>query len=122
MPTKCAAIVGELKQELIQRIGANVPAGPVYMFPGAEKHAIKRDHHAIYLTYKDRICEILENPDYVGVHPGEKSSIELVKCFDDNVLVAIKLAPEGYLYYSSMYDIPPSKVAKRLASGRWMPV
>jgi len=36
--------------------------------------------------------------------------------------VAVKLAPEGYLFLSSMYALTPAKVPKRLKSGRLVAV
>ena len=38
-----------------------------------------------------RIEDILEEPDYVGINPNEKSEcLEYIKVFDENILVAIK--------------------------------
>lgn len=64
------------------------------------------------------MLDIISNPDYAGIHPSEPDSIELVKILNENVLVAIKLDPKGYLYLSSMYALTPSKVPKRIKNGR----
>ena len=46
-----------------------------------EKHLIKRNHIDA-LKYFDKIEEIINNPEYGGMNPNEKSeSIEYVKIF-----------------------------------------
>lgn len=43
------------------------------------------------MKYLDKINEILDNPDFIGINPNEENSIELIKKFNDNVLIGIKL-------------------------------
>ena len=58
---------------------------------GLRKHIVKRKHYD-FLKYFEEIDNIIKNPDYVGTSPREKDvSIEYVKCYEDNVLVAVKL-------------------------------
>ncbi|QXE18855.1 PBECR2 nuclease fold domain-containing protein [Clostridium sp. 001] len=110
-------VVGNLEQKYINMANSNVPSGEVRMNPGAIKH-IKKKHPDDFKKYFQNIPEIIESPDYVGQNPKEKDSIELVKVIDGDVLVAVKLDPSGHLYFSSMYLLAPSKVPKRLKSGR----
>ncbi len=52
----------------------------------------------------------------------EPSSIELVKKYDENILIAIKLDKDSNgLYVASLYEIKDSKISKRLYSGRLKP-
>lgn len=45
--------------------------------------------------------------------------MELVKKYNDNVMVGIKLDIErNYLYVSTMHDVQESKILRRLHSGR----
>lgn len=111
---------GYLKQEIIDMLGISFPVGEVKIYPGAIKH-IKNTHPDAFIKYFQDIPSIIENPDYVGVHPKEPNSIELVKVINEDVLVAIKLDPKGYLFVSSMYDLTPQKVPKRLLNGRLKP-
>ena len=68
----------------------------------------------IKVAYK-RNGDLEEKQDLVKV--GD--SIELVKRYEDNVLLGIKLNIDGtYLYVSTMYDVQESKVSRRLHSGR----
>lgn len=114
-------IVGKLRQEIIDLVGITLTAGDILMYPGAIKH-IQRKRPDDFVKYFQRIPEIVSDPDYVGVHPGEPDSVEFVKILDDDILVAVKLAPEGYLFLSSMYTLTRAKVPKRLKSGRLVAV
>lgn len=109
-------VVGKLKQEIIDALNISLPCADILMYPGAIKHMKKRPDH--FAKYFHRIPEIIKSPDYIGINPTEPDSVELIKDFGNNVLVAIKLDPKGYLYLSSMYELTPQKVPKRLASGR----
>ena len=109
-------VVGKLQQEIIDLLGLTLVAGDILMYPGAIKH-IQRKRPDDFEKYFQLIPEIISEPDYVGVHPDEPDSVEFVKALDDDVLVAVKLAPEGYLFLSSMYALTPAKVPKRLKSG-----
>lgn len=115
--TNKVQVIGILDQKYIDMANSDITSGEVQMYPGAIKH-IKKNHPDNFEKYFQSIPEIIKNPDYVGQNPKEKNSIELVKVIDGEVLVAVKLDPSGYLYFSSMYLLTPSKVPKRLKSGR----
>jgi hypothetical protein len=114
-------IVGKLTPEIIKLTGISLLEDNILMYPGVIKH-IKKNHPNEFSMYFKKIPDIVNFPDYVGVHPGEPNSIEFVKVLDDNILIAIKLSPKGYLYLSSMYMISQTKVSKRLKSGRLIKV
>ncbi|WP_326907874.1 PBECR3 domain-containing polyvalent protein [Sedimentibacter sp. MB31-C6] len=79
---------------------------------------IKRKHFKC-LKYIDIISDILEEPDYIGISPNEVNSIEIIKRYDDIILLGIKLdMEENYFYISTIYDIQKSKISRRLYSGR----
>ncbi|MDO4813522.1 MAG: PBECR2 nuclease fold domain-containing protein [Gemella sp.] len=83
------------------------------------KHIVKRNHEDI-IKYFDEIENIIETPDYVGVNPNEEGiSLEYVKVFDDNVLVALKLhKSKNHFYIPTMYSINDYKLKRRILSGR----
>ena len=110
-------IVGILKKDIIGSLGICLLCGDIKMYPGAIKH-IKQKHKEDFDKYFDKIPEIINSPDYIGVNAAHKESVKLVKIFDKDVLVAVKLDQSGYLYLSSMYSLNPGKVPKRLNSGR----
>lgn len=86
---------------------------------GLNRHLERRNHQDV-LPYYTKLADIITNPDYVGVNPREKEqSLELVKKFDNNVLVALKLHKSGEFYYiPSMYCIQEYKLNSRISSGR----
>lgn len=114
-------IVGFLDTTLMNRhFGTNLPSGEVRLYPGVIKH-IKKKHEDTWNNHYHRIPGMIENPKYIGQHPGEKNSTELVIQVDCYLQLAIKYDPEReYLYVSSFYDLQNGevKVQKRLRSGR----
>ena len=112
--------VGRYTKRLNDILGICAEENDIFMSPGLEVHMKKRGHDEC-LKYVSNISDIIENPDFVGVNPNEKESfsVEFVKQYEDNVLVGVKLNSEkNYLYVATMYSISPSKVARRLHSGR----
>lgn len=102
-------------------LGINISNLEIYRSKGLPSHMLKRNHVKC-LKYIDYIPDIITNPDYIGVNPNEKDtqSMELIKCYKDNVLIGIKLdKSNNYLYVSTMYNITDSKVQRRLHSGRF---
>jgi hypothetical protein len=91
----------------------------IYQSTGLKAHLIKRGHAAC-VPYLNKIGEIVENPDYIGVNPNENyKSIELIKCYDENILVGIKLdKANDYLYVATLHEVSKSKLERRLHSGR----
>lgn len=110
-------VVGTLRQDIIDTLNLNLPSADIYMYPGAVRH-IKKRHMDIFQNYFQFIPDIISDPDYAGINPTEPNSVELVKILGDNMLVAIKLDPSGYLYFSSIYQLKPRKLANRISSGR----
>ncbi|EMB83652.1 PBECR3 domain-containing polyvalent protein [Streptococcus mutans] len=86
---------------------------------GLKKHLAKQKHEDV-LIYFDKITEIISSPDYVGINPREKiESLELIKRYDDNVLLALKIDKKNNCYYiPTMYTVSEYKVEQRLYSGR----
>lgn len=85
--------------------------------PGLEKHISKR--HPECLKYIGNISDIIQAPDYVGKNPNEKSSIELIKVYGENIQIAVKLDEKnGYYFVASLYEVTEKRVQDRLFSGR----
>jgi len=111
--------VGSFMEKFNNVLGTNMEPLEIFRSKGLPAHMVKRKHYKC-LKYIDYIPDIIANPDYIGINPNESGdSIELVKRYEDNVLLGIKLDTEGqYLYVSTMYDVQESKVSRRLHSGR----
>lgn len=112
--------VGKYNSRFNDILGVDIDELDIYQSEGLYIHMLKRKHYKA-LKYIDRISEIIETPDYIGINPNEAStdSIELIKKYDDNILIGIKLDKSGeYLYVSTMHDVQDRKVRNRLHSGR----
>lgn len=111
--------VGSFNEQFNTILGTDIELLEIFPSKGLPAHMVKRKHYKC-LKYIDYIPDIIANPDYIGINPNEsENSIEIVKQYDDNVLLGIKLDSDGkYLYVSTMYDVQESKVLRRLHSGR----
>lgn len=111
-------IAGEYIFEYNQILNINLPCGDIYQSTGLSVHIKKR--HPNCLKYLEKVPDIILSPDYIGKNPNEYQSVEFVKQYDDNILVAVKLdIIENRLYVASLYDISESKIKNRLNSGRF---
>ena len=98
-------------------LGRVLPKLNIIQSEGLEKHVSKR--HPSCLKYLSKIGEIISSPDYVGVNSKESDSFELIKKYDDNILVGIKLdIKNDYYYVATLHDIKQSKIDNRVFSGR----
>lgn len=90
----------------------------IFQSDGLIKHIKKR--HPECTQYINKISEIIQNPDYIGINPNEKGrSFELVKIFQDNVQIGIKLDnQDDYLYIATLYTITEAKLKHRIENGR----
>ena len=109
--------VGVYIQAFNDILNINLPCGDILQSAGLIVHVKKR--HPDYVDYLENVSEIIMYPDYIGVNPHEGNSIELVKCFDENIQIGIKLdIKNNYLYVSTLFDVKESKIKAREASGR----
>ena len=81
----------------------------IYQSVGLEKHILKRHPECI-----------INHPDYIGVNPNELgASFELVKIFDKNIQIGIKLdIKDDYLYVATLHSITDAKLQHGIANGR----
>ena len=110
----------KVKEQIKELLGIQSDVNVIkYSKNNLEKHLLKRNHIDA-LKYFDKIEDIIEEPDYVGINPNEKSEcLEYVKVFDENILVALKIhSSEEFYYIPSMYTITDYKLQSRLFSGR----
>ncbi|MCM1298108.1 MAG: PBECR2 nuclease fold domain-containing protein [Firmicutes bacterium] len=109
--------VGFYKKNFNVKLQIELPCLKICQSKGLKVHIQKR--HPDCLQYLDYISDIIENPDYIGINPSEPNSIELIKRFDLDIQIAIKLnADNDYYYVASLYNISPSKIQNRLKNGR----
>nr|WP_295256283.1 PBECR2 nuclease fold domain-containing protein [uncultured Blautia sp.] len=112
-------LVGKYNQRFNEILNIDYKELNIYRSKGLPAHMVKRKHYNC-LKYVDYISDIITSPDYIGINPNEpEKSLELIKCYKDNVMIGIKLDSNGQYYYvSTMFDIQKSKIDRRLHSGR----
>lgn len=110
-------VVGKYREDFNEILDLDLPCKNIYQSVGVKTH-IKKEHEE-FLHYMDKIPEIILNPDFIGRHPTEPNSIELIKKFDDNIMIAIKLDKDnGYLYVATLFDVKEAKIERRLFNNR----
>ncbi len=113
-------LVGKYNKKFNDILGINITQENIFLSEkGLPTHLVKRNHGNC-LKYMDNISDIIAHPDYIGVNPNESApSIELVKIYEDNVLLGIKVDfSADSLYISTMFDLQESKLQRRIHSGR----
>src|SRR5690554_3378553 len=115
------AIIGKLQERITEKLNINLPNEEIHMYPGFKKHIERR--HPNCIKYIPNIQDIVNNPDYIGIHPNVENSVELIKIFDKNILLSINLSTKTeseYLFVSSLYEKSQAKLDNRINSGRLM--
>lgn len=109
--------VGSYKNKFNQKLKIDLPCLKIYQSKGLAKHIEKR--HPECLKYLNYVSDIINSPDYIGTNPKEPNSIELIKTYEKNIQIAIKLnVNDDYYYIATLFDINFSKLQKRLKTGR----
>ena len=62
------------------------------------------------------IPEIIDKPDYLGVRKND-FSIQFIKRYSDNMLVAVRRGNKGKLLLRTMYTITESQLSNYLRKG-----
>jgi len=111
--------VGKYNEHFNKLLDTDLKNMDIFRSKGLPAHMIKRKHYNC-LKYIDFIPDIINAPDYIGINPNERTpSIELIKTYDKNIMIGIKLdSDENYLFVSTMHDVQESKIARRVHSGR----
>jgi len=100
-------------------LGTEYEAFSIYKSKGLLAHLINRKHF-VAAKYIDYLPDIIRQPDCIGIH---NDSIELVKCYRDNIFISVKLDSSRSKYYvATMFDIKRSKIESYIRSGRLIKV
>ena len=112
-------LVGKHNKRINDILGLNLDELDIFRSSGLIAHLLKRKHYSA-IKYLDKIPDIIQNPDYVGINPNENGvSYELVKQIKDHFVLGIKLESNGkYLFVSTFHRIAEKDVNKQLNSGR----
>lgn len=111
--------VGKVKDKIKEILSIKTDAMVIKQSEGLIKHLEKRNHQNMY-RYLEKIEDILNSPDFIGINPREKvTSLEYIKQYDDNVLVAVKLdKKDDYFYIATIHEVSDLKIKQRLKNGR----
>lgn len=112
-------IVGKYRQQFNDLLGLDLPCVIITVSDGLIKHI--NSHHPDCTVYYEKIPEIISDPDYIGTDPTKKDSIELIKIYQDSILIAITLSNQGDEFYvATLFDVTNDKIARRVLSGRYL--
>lgn len=110
--------VSDFNQEINHHLPFQLEYDAIYQSTGLAKHIMKR--HPDCIEYIQYLNYIISHPDYIGINPNEKGrSFELVKIFDKNIQIGIKLDVKGdYLYVATLHSITDGKLKHGIENGR----
>lgn len=112
--------VGTLKQDIIDMFNLNMSEKTICFSDDkityTLKHKHKFDNEEQYKECIESTPEIIENPDYVALHPNGQS-IEFIKGMDKIMLVAVRVKRKGNLWVKSIYPISQAKLDLYIKSG-----
>lgn len=74
-----------------------------------EKHKHKFKNNDEYIRHIESLPDIIENPDFVGLHPSG-DSIEYIKQIDEILLIAVRIRNQGKLWIKSVFPITKDKL------------
>ncbi len=126
-------IIGEMTADLLALIKANsqqpivsvLTESPITMWedriPYTEKHIPDFPSRADFDEAVANIPNIIENPDYIGIHP-DGGSLQFIKRIGPLLFLAVKISPQGKLNYRTMYPITQGQLADYIKKNRAWPV
>lgn len=109
--------IGIIPNEITSTLNLPDRSEQIVIYPSAILHIKKRHPHAFKL-YFQKIPEVIQSPDFIGVSGESPKRIELIKKYKETILVALKFDEDNNLVVSSMYIIEEHRVQKRLEYGR----
>lgn len=65
----------------------------------------------------DDIPDIIQNPDYISIHPTDES-VSFIRKYSKNVSVAIRISADGKEAYRTMYPLRDSQLQHYIEGGR----
>lgn len=104
---KCIEI-GKLTDEIIKFLNLSRSPGNIVLwddrFKYMEKHKNDFKSEEEYYRHIQELPNIIENPDYLGLHPKD-NSIQFIKRIDKIMLVGVRIKNQGSLSIRSSYPI-----------------
>ena len=81
-----------------------------------EKHRLDFQDIYEFDDYVNQIPEIIKDPDYIGFKDKD-NSLQFIKEFADNILIAVRITNKGELSFRTMYRITDSQLNNYISKG-----
>lgn len=112
--------IGVLTKELIDLLNLNCDTCDIILWEDRFKYIEKHKYHfkseIDFERHIAAIPEVIENPDYVGVHQ-HKNSLEFIKRIDELLIVVVRIKQKGDLAFRTMYPLSERQLQDYLKSG-----
>ncbi|WP_059170220.1 PBECR2 nuclease fold domain-containing protein [Bacillus sp. FJAT-27445] len=113
-------LIGTLTNEIITLLNLSLSERHILIWKDRIKYIEKhKEDFSSDLEFKkhiEAIPSIVQNPDYVGLHP-KGDSLQFIKKIDKTILVAVRVKNKGKLAVRSAYPIDELKLESYLKSG-----
>ena len=119
-PAPSTRRVGEVSLEISKILGLSKFGTAIRLSDSQIKHIEK--HRKDFISGDDfdealrKIPDIIANPDFVGRHPSG-DSIQFIKKFKSNILVAVRVGSKDTFWVKTMYPIRDNKLQNYINSG-----
>jgi hypothetical protein len=111
--------VGIFTQKIIEQLNLNLPSGtPIFIGETNEAH-IKSRHPYEYERYYERLPDILQKPDYIGINPKD-GSIQFIKefCVDSEYIrVAVKITHNTRCFVKTLHLLSTCNADRYIQNG-----
>lgn len=114
--------IGELSQKVIDTLNLNMKPQNIYLWGNridehCQKHKDEYSSPEAYYEAVQSIPEIIEKPDYVGIH--KNGNIQYVKQYNDISLVDIRIIKsDNSLLFRTIYPISEAKLNNNIKQGK----
>lgn len=123
MAKRSAEKVGVLVKGVLEVLGIEQDKAvnsPIYCGEKNYRHMMEK-HPDDFKKYGDRLREILDDPDFVALHPS-KGSIEYIKAFErldgiDYVMVPVCASKQGVYFARTLYILREGQIKDYKESG-----
>ncbi|MBP1926862.1 hypothetical protein J2Z76_002732 [Sedimentibacter acidaminivorans] len=113
--------LGLLKLSIIELLGIEAQESKILISKDkityTKKHCKDYSCYDEFKLHTEAAPEIIESPDYVGIHP-KGDSIVFIKEISKNVLVAVRLSNTDKKWVKTIYPITDAKLNNYIRSGR----
>jgi hypothetical protein len=109
--------VGVIEQRIIDLLGLKVTAGTIILLGESNEVHMATEHPKAYAKYFPELENILRDPDYVTINPGDES-IRYIKLLDTHVHVGVRISVSGTYFARTLFEFPDHKIAQYKARGQ----